>query len=39
MSLRRRDVEQWMEHRGLPENLKRFSYFFILIIEGWYMTL
>ncbi|XP_050936409.1 probable cyclic nucleotide-gated ion channel 20, chloroplastic isoform X2 [Cucumis melo] len=23
MSLRRRDVEQWMEHRRLPENLRR----------------
>lgn len=24
MSLRRRDVEQWMSHRRLPEALRRF---------------
>ena len=25
MSLRRRDVEQWMSHRRLPEELRRYS--------------
>lgn len=25
MSLRRRDVEQWMRHRRLPEELGRYS--------------
>ena len=29
MSLRRRDVEQWMEHRRLPESLRRCGYFII----------
>lgn len=24
MSLRRRDVEQWMSHRRLPEELRRY---------------
>ena len=33
MSLRRRDVEQWMEHRRLPEGLRRWSHLIILIIE------
>ena len=25
MSLRRRDVEQWMSHRRLPEELRRYE--------------
>lgn len=25
MQLRRRDVEQWMSHRRLPEDLRRFD--------------
>lgn len=29
MSLRRRDVEQWMSHRRLPEDLRRY------FSEGW----
>lgn len=28
MSLRRRDVEQWMSHRRLPEKLRRFYTYF-----------
>lgn len=34
MSLRRRDVEQWMSHRRLPEVLRRFC--FIFLAEGWF---
>lgn len=34
MSLRRRDVEQWMSHRRLPEVLRRFR--FIFLAEGWF---
>lgn len=30
MSLRRRDVEQWMSHRRLPEELKRLHLHFPL---------
>jgi hypothetical protein len=26
MQLRRRDVEKWMSHRRLPEDLRRFLY-------------
>lgn len=29
MSLRRRDVEQWMSHRRLPDELRRYDIFII----------
>ena len=30
MQLRRRDVEQWMSHRRLPGDLRRYSIFLFL---------
>lgn len=34
MSLRRRDVEQWMSHRRLPEDLRRFHIIEIISFLG-----
>lgn len=32
MSLRRRDVEQWMSHRRLPEELRRYKNQLIILL-------
>lgn len=34
MSLRRRDVEQWMSHRRLPEELRRYLSFMFLYVHA-----
>ena len=35
MSLRRRDVEQWMSHRRLPEELRRFA-ILVICLHSWH---
>jgi hypothetical protein len=36
MSLRRRDVEQWMSHRRLPEDLRRYDILVICLHFSWH---
>ena len=35
MSLRRRDVEQWMRHRRLPEELRRYA-ILVICLHSWH---